>query len=71
MSVWLKSCLAISLCFFVAACDEESKEKEHAAQKHVWQEQTDALAKAKGVESTVMDSAEKQRQMVDQQSGTE
>ena len=59
-------------CAALAACDGGHKEKvqEPAVQEHVWQGQVKALDKAKEVEGVVMDSAEQQRQMVEQQTAT-
>ena len=59
--------IAIPFCVILSACDNEREEVEHASQPHVWQGQVDALDKAKEVDNVLKESADRQRQMVDQQ----
>lgn len=58
----------VPFCVALAACGG-SDEKAKVIDEHVWQEQVNALEKAKAVEGTLMEAAEKQRQMLEQQSG--
>jgi len=52
------------LLFGLSACDSDSGEK-NEPNEHVWQGQVESLDKAKQVESMVMDSADRQRQALD------
>ena len=48
---------------FLTACSEDKE----TSGEHVWKEQTDTINKAKQVEAIIMDSAEKQKQAIEQQ----
>jgi len=55
----------IILLMFVAACSDDVQ-KVDGEQDHVWQEQTDMIDKAKGVEQLLNDTAVQKRQLIDQ-----
>lgn len=55
--------LLISMIIFLPACSEDKQN----SSEHVWKEQTDAINKAKQVESMIMDSAEKQKKAIERQ----
>ncbi len=70
MNIWIKLSLVVAAGFVLTACDSEGDKQEQASQEHVWQGQVDALEKAKGVERTMMESAEQQRLMLQEQGET-
>jgi len=41
---------------------------DNKVEKHVWQEQTDTIEKAKGVEQLILDTTQQQKQDIDEQS---
>lgn len=47
----------------LAACSDDQQDK-----GHVWQEQTDTIQKAEDVNKLIMDTHEKQREAIEQQS---
>lgn len=52
---------------FVAlvSCGGNEPDVSKTSEPHVWQDQVDALEKAKGVENMIMDSAAQQRQAIE------
>ncbi len=62
MNVIIKVFL-ISMIIFLSACSEDKE----TSGDHVWKEQTDTIDKAKQVEAMIMDTAEKQRKIVEEQ----
>ena len=61
-----KNFVVIPLFALIISCGGEQKTEK--PESHVWQGQVDALEKAKGVEDTLMDSAARQRQAIDENS---
>lgn len=49
------------------ACLGCSNEGAGNSEKHVWSEQTETINKAKQVEATILESAEQQQELIDQQ----
>ena len=50
---------------FVSACQDDNADSHDAKSRdHVWKEQTDMLEKAKAVEGILKESAEDQRQQI-------
>lgn len=54
---------------FLSSCGDNSQDKHAAQQKkdHVWKSQTDTIEKAKAVEGIIQDSADSQRQQIQEQ----
>lgn len=69
MSGMVRLVVVLPVCAALAACGGGDGDKVKAVEEHLWQGQVNALEKAKEVEGTLMESAEKQRQMLEQQSG--
>ncbi|MCI0401821.1 MAG: hypothetical protein L0Y67_06695 [Gammaproteobacteria bacterium] len=53
--------------FIACSSDSNEQDKPSAVKDHAWKAQTDALEKAKAVEQTLMDSAAKERERIDQE----
>lgn len=54
--------ILIVLGLTLVGCSDDKTDK---VEQHVWQEQTDMIDKAKDVEGMVLDSANKQREMLE------
>ncbi len=62
----LKRIYIIVLTLFISACND-SDAPNKVGKDHAWKEQTDMIDKAKTVEQLVNDSANQQRQTIQQQ----
>ena len=62
--VWLIPVLILGGCSDNDANDKAQGEK--SAGDHVWKTQTNAIEKARGVEQIIQNSADEQRQMIDE-----
>lgn len=67
MKNYIKAIILLSSCLFLIACSDENNSSSDAEKDHVWKEQTDAINKAKEVESMVMDAAENTRNVIEEQ----
>lgn len=65
MNFWHLTLLLTGFMWLGACQDNSDTEKNR---DHVWKEQTDTLNKARAVEDTLHESAEKQRQQIQEES---
>lgn len=65
----LKLSAALPLVLALAACsgNDGDPAKTGARDDHIWKEQARTLERARGVETLIMDSADDQREQIDQQ----
>ncbi len=63
--------ILLILTFFIVSGCSDSVDKtanEPSKDEHVWKTQTDTIGKAKGIEQSIMDAANQQKNMINEQS---
>ena len=58
------SLLSLSILLYLCACSDNNDSEQQKQKAHVWQEQSDALDKAKAVDGIIQDSAAVQQKHI-------
>lgn len=67
MQTFIKVIMLVASCLMFVACSDDSNSGADAKKDHVWKEQTDSIDKAKEVEGMILESQNKMKEELEEQ----